>query len=78
MPDGGGAQYAGTAVRLLPVPQKLLEMGFKVVGKSDLAQRLCGSLQVDITKACTMLDWKPLIPVDEGLHRTAECFLRHI
>ena len=62
--------------RLLPVPQKLLEAGFKVVGKGDLAQRLCGFLQVDITKACTMLGWKPLIPVDEGLRRTAECFLR--
>lgn len=62
--------------RLLPVPQKLLEMGFKMAGKSDLAQRLCGSLQVDITKACAMLDWKPLISVDEGLRRTAEGFLR--
>lgn len=62
--------------RLLPVPHKLLEAGFKMVGKSDLAQRLCGSLQVDITKECIMLDWKPLISVDEGLHRTAECFLR--
>ena len=62
--------------RLLPVPPKLLEMGFKIAGKGDLAQRLCGSLQVDITKACTMLDWKPLISVDEGLRRTAGCFLR--
>lgn len=62
--------------RLLPLPQKLLEMGFSMLGKGDLARRLCGSLQVDITKACTMLDWKPLISVDEGLRRTAECFLR--
>ncbi|MBU1980661.1 MAG: SDR family oxidoreductase [Gammaproteobacteria bacterium] len=62
--------------RLLPVPQKLLEVGFKMVGKNDLAQRLCGSLQVDITKSCTVLDWKPLISVDEGLRRTAEYFLR--
>jgi len=62
--------------RLLPVPQKLLEVVFKMLGKGDLAQRLCGSLQVDITKACTVLDWKPLISVDEGLRRTAEHFLR--
>ncbi|GAO34779.1 NAD-dependent dehydratase [Sulfuricella sp. T08] len=60
--------------RLIPVPQKLLEMGFKAVGKSDLAQRLCGSLRVDNTKACTMLDWKSLISVDEGLRRTAQGF----
>lgn len=63
--------------RLLPVPQKLLDACLKAVGKGDLAQRLCGSLQVDITKARKMLDWKPLIPVDEGLHRTAEYFLRN-
>lgn len=62
--------------RLLPVPQKLLEAGFKIVGKSVLAQRLCGSLQVDITKARTMLDWNPPVPVDEGLRRTVEHFLR--
>jgi len=65
-----------TPARLLPVPQKLLEMSFKAVGKSDLAQRLCGSLQVDIMKACIMLDWRPQVSVDEGLRRTTECFLR--
>lgn len=63
-------------VRLLPVPHKLLEAGFKMAGKSDLAQRLCGSLQADIAKTCTTLNWKPLISVDEGLRSTAEYFLR--
>lgn len=63
-------------VRLLPVPHKLLEAGFKMAGKSDLAQRLCGSLQVDIAKTCTTLNWKPVISVDEGLRSTAEYFLR--
>lgn len=62
--------------RLLSVPQKLLEVGFKMAGKNDLAQRICGSLQVDITNTCTVLDWKPSTPVDEGLRRTAEHFLR--
>ncbi|MHB0866230.1 MAG: UDP-glucose 4-epimerase family protein [Thermoleophilia bacterium] len=62
--------------RLFPVPQKLLEAGFKIVGKSDWGQRLSVSLQVNITKACTMLDWNPPVPVDEGLRRTAEHFLR--
>ena len=62
--------------RLLPVPQKLLEMGFKLVGKGDLAQRLCGSLQVDNTKARTMLNWNPPLSVEEGLRHTAECFLQ--
>lgn len=69
----------GTALnaspRLLPVPQRLLEVGLHGAGKGDLAQRLCGSLQVDIAKARTMLGWKPLISVDEAFRRTAEHFL---
>lgn len=63
-------------VILLPVPQKLLEWCFKIVGKSDLAQRLCGSLQVNITKARTLLGWNPPVSVDEGLRRTTEHYLR--
>lgn len=62
--------------RLLPVPQKLLEAGFSMLGMGDLAQRLCGSLQMDIAKAGKMLDWNPPVSVDEGLRRTAEHFLR--
>ena len=62
--------------RLFPVPQNLLEAGFKVAGKSDFARRLCGSLQLDITKARTVLSWYPPVPVNEGLRRTAAHFLR--
>jgi hypothetical protein len=32
-------------------------------------QRLCGNLQVDISKSCTLLGWNPPISVDEGLRR---------
>ncbi len=69
------ARAAGVSARLVPIPQKLLEMGLKMVGKSDMAKRLCGSLQVDISKARTLLGWKPPITVDEGLRRTAQGFL---
>ena len=61
--------------RLLPLPQILIEVGFKMVRKNDLAQRLCSSLLVDISKARTLLSWNPPISVDEGLHRTAQWFL---
>lgn len=60
---------------LLPIPQKLLELGLKVVGKGGLAQRLCGSLQVDISKARRLLNWNPPVSVDEALRKTAEDFL---
>jgi nucleoside-diphosphate-sugar epimerase len=60
----------GIKSRLLPVPQKLLEIIASVLGKRDVAQRLCGNLQVDITKARTLLGWIPPFSVSEGLKRT--------
>jgi nucleoside-diphosphate-sugar epimerase len=65
----------GKKPRLLPVNQQLLELGLNLVGKKDLAQRLCGSLQVDIGKAQKLLNWTPPISVDEGLLKTARHFL---
>lgn len=64
----------GKKSRLLPVNQKVLEFCLKLIGKKDLAQRLCGSLQVDISKAERLLNWTPPVSVDEGLRRTAEGF----
>ena len=36
-----------------------------------MANRLLGSLQVDISKARDLLDWEPPVSVEEGLKR---CF----
>jgi len=66
----------GKEPRLLPVNQKFLEFGLMLIGKKDLAQRLCGSLQVDISKAERLLNWTPPISVDEGLRKTAGYFLK--
>jgi UDP-4-keto-D-QuiNAc 4-reductase len=38
------------------------------VGKT-LVQRLCGNLQVDISKARSLLGWVPPVSVEEGLRR---------
>ena len=65
----------GRSVRLIPGPVFLLAAGAALMGRRDMAQRLCGSLQVDISKARTLLGWKPPISVDEGLRRTANAFL---
>ena len=40
-----------------------------LVGKPDVAQRLCGSLQVDIEKTRRLLGWTPPLSLDEGLRR---------
>lgn len=58
--------------RLLPVPAAVLQMLGRAVGRADMMQRLCGSLQVDISRTRSLLGWSPPIGVDEGLRRAAE------
>ena len=65
----------GKPARLLPVPSRLLEVGAAMLGKQALAQRLCGSLQVDISKTRELLNWTPPVSVDEALRKTAKHFL---
>ncbi len=65
------AEALGVKARLLPVPQKILEAGAALLGKRDVAQRLCGNLQVDITKARTMLGWNQPFSLADGLTATA-------
>lgn len=55
---------------LVPLPVGLLKLLFKLIGKSSLALRLMGSLQVDISKSRTLLGWQPKISFHEGISRT--------
>ena len=64
-------QALGSPARLIPVPVGLLSLGATMLGRPGVAQRLCGSLQVDITKTREMLCWTPPVSVDEGLRGTA-------
>jgi len=63
------AQGMGKEARLFPVPVGLLKLGAALLGKKALFQRLCGSLQVDISKSRQLLGWNPPITVEEGLRR---------
>ncbi|TXR35465.1 SDR family oxidoreductase [Ectopseudomonas mendocina] len=69
----GVGKAMGKPARLIPVPAGLLQFGATLLGKKAMAQRLLGSLQVDISKTCELLDWKPPYTVEEGLRR---CFKR--
>ncbi|MCF5657284.1 MULTISPECIES: UDP-glucose 4-epimerase family protein [Pseudomonas] len=64
----------GKPARLLPVPAMLLEWGAALIGRKSIGQRLCGSLQVDITKARDLLGWVPPTSVSEALKKTAASF----
>jgi len=65
----------GKPARLISVPVWMLEAGAALLGRRDLSQRLCGNLQVDISKAKDLLGWSPPVSVDEGLRRVAAGFL---
>lgn len=67
----GVAKAMGKPSRLVPVPAGLLMFGATVLGKKAMARRLLGSLQVDISKARSLLGWQPPLSVEEGLKR---CF----
>jgi nucleoside-diphosphate-sugar epimerase len=56
----------------MPIPSKILSGLAALVGKKAVAKRVLGSLQVDITHACELLDWKPPVRVEEGLKRCVE------
>ena len=66
------AAALGRPARLIPVPAGVITLGAKLIGRPGVAQRLCGSLQVDIEKTKKLLGWAPPVSVDEGLRRTAE------
>lgn len=69
----GVGRAMGKPARLIPVPAGLLQFGATLLGRKAMAQRLLGSLQVDISKTRDLLDWKPPYTVEEGLRR---CFER--
>ena len=61
------AQAAGGHSRLLRLPAWLLRAGASLLDKRAMADRLLGNLQVDATKAYTLLGWRPVVTMDEQL-----------
>ncbi|NRP58439.1 SDR family oxidoreductase [Marinobacterium sp. xm-d-564] len=68
----GVAKAMDKPSRLFRVPSSWLIFGATFFGKRIVAQKLLGSLQVDISKARNLLGWKPPISVEEGLRRCFE------
>jgi nucleoside-diphosphate-sugar epimerase len=65
------AAALGKKPRLIPVPMSLLQGGARLLGKQALAQRLCGSLQIDISKTRELLNWTPPLTLDQAIRKTA-------
>ncbi len=61
------AEGMGKKILELPIPSIALRMGAHLLGRSTLYQQLCGSLQIDIAKARSLLGWTPVVSPREGL-----------
>ena len=65
------AKAFGVRPRLLPVPTSWLRLATDIAGRPEIGQRLCGSLQIDISATRERLAWSPPMSVDEALAATA-------
>lgn len=59
----------GRPAHLLWVPVPLISLFASLLGKRVISERLLCSLQVDMLKTCMLLDWRPVVGMDEGLRR---------
>ncbi|WP_122223713.1 SDR family oxidoreductase [Pseudomonas syringae group genomosp. 3] len=67
----------GRPARLVPVPAGVLKGAAALLGKRAFSQRLCSSLQVDISKTCTMLNWRPPVSIEDAMRDTARYYSRY-
>ena len=65
------AKALGKKALLIPIPSVVLQWTAKLLGKAAFAQRLCESLQVDISKTQQLLNWTPTVKIEDALHKTA-------
>jgi nucleoside-diphosphate-sugar epimerase len=66
------ARAYGKTPMLVPIPIGIMHCLAGIVGKRAMTDRLFGSLQVDSSKARTLLDWTPIVTMDEQLKKIAE------
>ena len=70
----GLSKALGVNSFMLPVPNTILFLVGKILGKSSIIDRLCGSLQVDINHTKNTLNWQPPYSVEQGFAATAKAF----
>ena len=55
--------------RIIPIPISIILFVARLLGRVDIARRLCCNLQVDISKAEKLLGWTPPMNIRDGLVR---------
>lgn len=68
------AEYLGKSARLLPFPSAVLSGGLAIVGKKAEADRLLGTMEVEVSSDPPGYGWIPPYSTDEALERTARWF----
>lgn len=63
------ARALNKRARLVPIPVTWLGAAAALLGRKNVAHRLTNSMQVDISKARRLLNWRPPVSVDDGLRR---------
>lgn len=66
------AHFQGRRAKLIPVPVSWMKLVARVLGKKDIAARLFGSLQVNSSKAHELIDWSPVVVMDEQLKKMVD------
>jgi nucleoside-diphosphate-sugar epimerase len=64
------ADAMGRPLRLWPMPPTLLRLIAGAIGKRHWFDKLCGSLQIDASRAREVLGWRPPAPMDQALSLT--------
>jgi UDP-glucose 4-epimerase len=67
-----------TPVRLIPVPPKVLLACATLAGKRDQARKLLGNLQIDTRKTLELLDWTPIVSMEQELESTSRHYLESL
>ena len=60
----------------VPIPMSWFNLVASLVGKPQIAQRLCGSLQVDISHTQKQLNWQPPVSWEQGISETVSAYLK--
>lgn len=68
------AKALGVPSRLWPLPTCCLLWAARALGKAPVAERLLGSLQVDITHTRDRLGWRPVVAYPQALALTASAY----
>ncbi|MBD8192840.1 NAD-dependent epimerase/dehydratase family protein [Pseudomonas fluorescens] len=72
------AKGMGRKAALIPVPVSVLRVSARLLGKQGVYTQLCGSLQIDASKAKQLLGWTPPLSAEAAMIRAGQEFNNRI